>query len=98
MDKTFKLKSGEALLLTDESERRYFIDFDSSFGYVLITAESRAFYTDKRYLSAAREKLVGWDVEEFKGAGRRCGTHTARGREERAYRLFGYNGCGIQQA
>ena len=67
MDKTFKLKSGEALLLTDESERRYFIDFDSSFGYVLITAESRAFYTDKRYLSAAREKLVGWDVEEFKG-------------------------------
>ena len=48
MDKTFKLKSGEALLLTDESERRYFIDFDSSFGYVLITAEIRAFYKDKR--------------------------------------------------
>ena len=83
MDKTFKLKSGEALLLTDESERRYFIDFDSSFGYVLITAESRAFYTDKRYLSAAREKLVGWDVEEFKGldAGaraRRAGLSTIR--------------------
>ena len=48
MDKSFKLKSGEALLLTDESERRYFIDFDSSFGYVLITAEERVFYTDKR--------------------------------------------------
>ena len=67
MDKTFRLKTGEALLLTDESERRYFIDFDSSFGYVLITAEERVFYTDKRYLSAAKEKLAGWIVEEFTG-------------------------------
>ncbi len=67
MDKSFKLKSGEALLLTDESERRYFIDFDSSFGYVLITAEERVFYTDKRYLSAAKDKLANWTVEQFTG-------------------------------
>lgn len=67
MEKTFRLKKGEALLLTDETQRRYFTGFESSFGAVLITAEGRSFYTDKRYLSAAKAELreKGWNVEEF---------------------------------
>ncbi len=67
MEKTFRLKKGEALLVSDERERRYFTGFDSSFGYVLVTGEGRYFYTDRRYLSAARSALVpkGWAVEEF---------------------------------
>lgn len=68
MEKTFRLKKGEALLVSDERGRRYFTGFDSSFGYVLITADARCFYTDRRYLSAAKDRLSekGWIVEEFK--------------------------------
>ncbi len=69
MEKTFRLKKGEALLLTDERERRYFTGFESSFGYVLLTSAGKYFYTDKRYLSAAKDALVkaGWVTEEYRG-------------------------------
>ena len=83
MEKTFRLKKGEALLLTDETQRRYFTGFESSFGAVLITAEGRSFYTDKRYLSAAKAELreKGWNVEEFvsyEAIGRRAAAEGAK--------------------
>lgn len=67
MEKTFKLKKGEALLLSDERGRRYLTGFDSSFGYALVTPSQKYFYTDKRYLSAAKDFLAGkgWQTEEF---------------------------------
>ncbi len=55
-------------LITDEKQRQYFLGFKSSFGYLLIT-DTVDFYTDSRYLYAAKAELEsqGVNVKEFKG-------------------------------
>lgn len=67
--KTLKLGKNEAVILTDPAERQYFTGFESSFGYLVMTAEAVAFYTDKRYLYAADNLLSheGVKVEQFTG-------------------------------
>jgi len=69
MRQTVKLKENEAVLLTDAAQRRYVTGFESSFGYLVITAEKTAFFTDKRYLYAAKNKLEAQGVvtEQFTG-------------------------------
>lgn len=65
MVKTLNLKGNFAVILTDESERMYFTGFKSSFGYVVITKNKTAFFTDKRYVYAAEESLKNTGIQVF---------------------------------
>lgn len=46
----------DAILVMSGSNRRYFSDFDCSFGCVILTPEKKFLLTDFRYAAAAREK------------------------------------------
>lgn len=51
------LSSGEGYLIVSPQNRRYFTDFDSSDGYLLVTACESVFLTDSRYIEAARNQV-----------------------------------------
>lgn len=57
----------DALLLTSEINRRYATGFPSSAGVCLICAESAHFFTDFRYIQAAKEQITHCQVEEIAG-------------------------------
>ncbi|WP_297445360.1 aminopeptidase P family protein [Desulfurobacterium sp.] len=60
-------KYGDLLITIDGKERFYLTKFPSSFGVVVITAEGEGFFfTDKRYLNAARERAKKFNVLEWK--------------------------------
>ena len=52
-----QLAAGEAFLIISQANRKYFTDFDSSDGYLIITADRSLFYTDGRYIEAAQAKI-----------------------------------------
>ena len=51
------LSSGEGYLIVSPRNRRYFTDFNSSDGYLLVTACESVFLTDSRYIEAARNQV-----------------------------------------
>lgn len=59
----------DALVLTSEVNRRYATGFHSSAGAVYLSAEQAVFYTDFRYVEAARAAVTDFEVREI-GAGR----------------------------
>lgn len=58
----------DAILLTDEKNRRYVTGFHSTAGAVYISQKQAIFFTDFRYIEAARAKITEMDVREI-GAG-----------------------------
>ncbi len=52
------LGGGEAFLIVSPENRRYLTGFESSDGYLLITADKSIFFTDSRYIEAARAKIT----------------------------------------
>lgn len=66
-----KTKLADGYLVLDPLNRRYLTNFESSYGYVLVSKEETYFYTDSRYIEAAeknsfKEILVrGAEPKEF---------------------------------
>ncbi len=54
-----ELKKGEAFLIASPENRRYLTGFDSSDGYLFVTASRAAFFTDSRYIEAAEAAVSG---------------------------------------
>ena len=55
------LAAGEAFLISSQANRKYFTDFDSSDGWLIITDSRSVFYTDGRYIEAAAAKIKNCD-------------------------------------
>lgn len=53
------LSEGEAFLVISPENRLYLTGFESTDGYLLVTAEESVFLTDSRYIEAARAKVTG---------------------------------------
>ena len=58
----------DAMLVTSPPNRRYVTGFASTAGTALITASGSWFFTDSRYIEAARSKIEGAEVRELSGA------------------------------
>ena len=52
----------DAFVVTDESNRFYFTQMETSFGAVVISPQQNFFITDFRYESEAREKVVDFEI------------------------------------
>ena len=59
----------DALVLTSEVNRRYATGFHSIAGAVYLSAKQAVFYTDFRYVEAARAAVTDYEVREI-GVGR----------------------------
>ena len=59
----------DALVLTSEVNRRYATGFHSTAGAVYLSAKQAVFYTDFRYVEAARAAVTDYEVREI-GVGR----------------------------
>ena len=59
----------DAILLTDENDRRFATGFPSSDGAVIVTVHQAFFITDARYIEAARAALTGPERELLFGDG-----------------------------
>ncbi len=62
MEKINKLQnflktSHEAILIHSPENRRYFTDFPSSDGYLVVTKNDAVFFTDSRYIEAAQKSI-----------------------------------------
>ena len=55
----------DAIALTDEKTRRYATGFHSTAGAVYVSAKQAVFYTDFRYIEAARAKITDAKVREI---------------------------------
>lgn len=55
----------DAIVLTDEKNRRYATGFHSTAGAVYISRHQAVFYTDFRYIEAAKAKIKHMDVKEI---------------------------------
>lgn len=53
------LQKGEAFLVVSQENRLYLTGFESTDGYLLVTADESVFLTDSRYIEAARAKVRG---------------------------------------
>lgn len=58
--------STESALIITPCNRRYFTDFESSDGFLLVTRQGSIFYTDSRYIEAARKQITCCEVCEGK--------------------------------
>ena len=63
MEKIYKLQeflknSHEAILIHSPENRRYFTDFPSTDGYLVITKDNAVFFTDSRYIEAAQKSIT----------------------------------------
>lgn len=63
MEKINKLQgflktSYEAILIHSPENRRYFTDFPSSDGYLVVTKNDAVFFTDSRYIEAAQKQIT----------------------------------------
>ncbi len=54
----FLKNSYEAILIHSPENRRYFTDFPSSDGYLIITKNDAVFFTDSRYIEAAQKSIT----------------------------------------
>jgi len=59
----------DAVLITGGPNRRYAADFPSSAGVALILPDRSWFFTDSRYIEAARSRIEGAEVRELSGRG-----------------------------
>jgi len=57
-----------AYIVQDPINRLYLTGFDSSFGILVLSENSKTFYTDPRYFLAAKENLTGFSVKSVKAA------------------------------
>lgn len=65
-EKIFSAVGADALVTTQDDLRFYLTGFESSFGVVIADGKSAKFYTDSRYLEAARKNTVeGYEVLEY---------------------------------
>lgn len=55
----------DAIVLTDEKNRRYATGFHSTAGAVYVSAKQAVFYTDFRYIEAARARITDAEVREI---------------------------------
>lgn len=55
-------KNADCVLIEDPVSRRYFTDFPSSDGMLVVTEEYAVFGVDGRYIEAARQKIEGINV------------------------------------
>lgn len=55
--KKFLKSQNEAILIQSPENRRYFTEFPSSDGYLVITKEDAVFFTDSRYIEAAQKNI-----------------------------------------
>jgi len=58
-----------AYILQSPINRFFVSGFDASLGYVVISENSKTFYTDSRYFLAAKEKLADFTVKKITGKG-----------------------------
>lgn len=56
----------DAILITSEQNRRYVTGFHSSAGVAIITKHKNYFFTDFRYIEAAKTTIENFDVREMK--------------------------------
>jgi len=56
----------DAALIVTPCNRRYFTDFASSDGFLLVTRKGSIFYTDSRYIEAAEKRIKCCEVAEGK--------------------------------
>ncbi len=56
----------DAALIITPCNRRYFTSFDASDGFLLVTRKGSIFYTDSRYIEAAKKQIKCCDVAEGK--------------------------------
>lgn len=56
--------NADAVLLTTKCNRRYATDFPSSAGVVYISEKYAIFFTDFRYIEAAKQKIKGFEVRQ----------------------------------
>lgn len=64
--KIYNSIGADAVVTTQEDLRFYLTGFSSSFGVIIIDGKSARFYTDKRYLEAAKQlSSMGYEVEEY---------------------------------
>ena len=54
----------DAALIVTPCNRRYFTEFESSDGFLLVTRKGSIFYTDSRYIEAAKNTIKCCDVAE----------------------------------
>ena len=66
--KIFREAGADALFLETDFLRRYFTNFYSTDGYVVLTGSACYFVADPRYFEAAEKALKGTDVEVVAGA------------------------------
>lgn len=59
-------ESTDAALISTPENRRYFTQFPSSDGFLLVTRKGSIFYTDSRYIEAAQNRIKCCDVCEGK--------------------------------
>ncbi len=59
------LGGGEAFLVVSPENRKYLTGFDSSDGFLLLTSDRSIFFTDSRYIEAARAKITDCDSVEL---------------------------------
>ncbi len=65
-EKIYSSVGADALVTTQEDLRFYLTGFESSFGVVVIDGKSAKFYTDSRYLEAAKKNTAaGFEVIEY---------------------------------
>ena len=65
-DKIYRMTGADALVVTQDDFRFYLTNFESSFGVVVVDAECAKFYTDNRYLEAAKNFCAdGFEVLEY---------------------------------
>jgi Xaa-Pro aminopeptidase len=64
--KIFSNLECDAVLTQPEDLRKYLTGFSSSFGYVVTDSKGTTFYTDSRYLEAAKEYLKGTSIKTEK--------------------------------
>ena len=55
----------EALVVGQDDYRFYLTGFQSTFGIVIADSQNAAFYTDSRYLEAAKAQIKGFEVLEY---------------------------------
>ncbi len=60
--KIYDLVGAEAILTSASDLRKYLTGFSSSFGYVLSDKDGSTFYTDTRYIEAAKNALKSSDI------------------------------------
>ncbi|HIJ59481.1 MAG TPA: aminopeptidase P family protein [Nitrospirae bacterium] len=64
---TLRAKKINAFLITDINNIYYLTGFTGSSGFCLITAKSKHFFTDFRYVEQAEQEVSGWTLNIEKG-------------------------------